>query len=78
MCHRGICASDKDSVVMMKLGPILAPLVKAYLKLYVGTHQEKDFFGLRDFYRYVSLHNIIQIWTCDEGKRSFMDLSQQY
>ena len=47
---RGICSTDK--VALQVIEPIIPALAKAYLDLY--KKQEKQFFGLRDYYRYAT------------------------
>ena len=47
---RGICSTDQ--VALQVIEQIIPALAKAYLDLY--KKQEKQFFGLRDYYRYVT------------------------
>ena len=50
---RGICV-DK-ATVENHLDPLVRPLAEAYLQLYDDAIKEKrEFFGLRDFYRYAN------------------------
>ena len=49
----GICSNKKDDPVRRKLEPFFEPLAKAYKR--ICSIQEREFFGLRDFYRLVRL-----------------------
>ena len=44
---RGICATDR--LVLKLMEPILDSLARAYLALY--EEQDRQYFGLRDYYR---------------------------
>jgi len=46
---RDICS--KDPIVQLHMDRYVSPLANAYLDLYKSTMKEKEFFGLRDFYR---------------------------
>ena len=49
---RGICLSEEDNnTVRDMLEPYFQPLAEAYAS--VCLKQDRQFFGLRDFYRYV-------------------------
>lgn len=52
---RGICSNTSNDPVLLRLSPLLRPLCEAYQA--VCDKLKKDFFGLRDFYRYVVLCN---------------------
>ena len=47
---RGICSNEKDDPVKDKLDVFFSPLSKAYME--ICKKQTREFFGLRDFYRY--------------------------
>ena len=44
----GICGKDNDQI-RTKLKPYFKRLAEAYQYIYI--HQDREFFGLRDFYR---------------------------
>ena len=46
---RGICSNEDNDPVKRNLEPYFQPLADAYA--YICTNQERQFFGLRDFYR---------------------------
>ena len=46
---RGICSNEEDNPVSDMLEPYFKPLAEAYAS--VCQKQERQFFGLRDFYR---------------------------
>ena len=48
---RGICSNKMNDPVKLKLEQYFNPLAKAYLT--VCKRQKREFFGLRDFYRYL-------------------------
>lgn len=48
---RGICSNKKDDPVRERLEEYFKPLAKSYLN--ICNKQHRQFFGLRDFYRYV-------------------------
>ena len=48
---QGICHNEK---VSRRLSCYFEPLAKAYNE--ICKHQKKQFFGLRDFYRYMYIH----------------------
>ena len=48
---RGICSNKKDDPIREKLDGLFDPLAEAYHA--ICSKQKKDFFGLRDFYRYI-------------------------
>ena len=45
----GICSNREDDPVKARLKQYFEPLSEAYMKIY--KKQERQFFGLRDFYR---------------------------
>ena len=48
---KGICSKDSNDHISSKLESFFEPLAKAYTRI---CHlQEREFFGLRDFYRLV-------------------------
>ena len=47
---RGICSNETNDPVRDKLESLFGPLSKAYMK--ICKTQQREFFGLRDFYRY--------------------------
>jgi len=54
-CHfinRGICSTEEKDPVRDKLEPFFVPLAQAYME--ISEKQPREFFGLRDFYRYGS------------------------
>ena len=56
---RGICSNQDNDRVREKLEGLFVPLSEAYYA--ICKKQEKDFFGLRDFYRCV-------VFMCISGK----------
>ena len=46
--HREITT---DRLVQKKISPYVLPLAEAYLVLYNSAPENREFFGLRDFYR---------------------------
>ena len=50
LCVRGICSTEEKDLVRNKLEPFFAPLAQAYME--ISKRQPREFFGLRDFYRY--------------------------
>ena len=48
---KGICSNKKNDPIRMKLEMYFGPFSKAYTN--VCKKQEREFFGLRDFYRLV-------------------------
>ena len=56
----GICSNKEDDPVKARLKQFFKPLSEAYMQ--ICKKQDREFFGLRDFYRYVcSLHIIWHI-----------------
>ena len=49
---RGICSSSSDDQVCERLKCLFEPLAKAYEQVCKDQAKDKEFFGLRDFYRY--------------------------
>ena len=58
---RGICSNQDNDRVREKLEGLFVPLSEAYYA--ICKKQEKDFFGLRDFYRCVLLMYMVN-FTC--------------
>ena len=50
----GICSNKVDDPVKARLKLYFKPLSEAYMKICKNQHRE--FFGLRDFYRYPTLN----------------------
>ncbi|XP_077980129.1 E3 ubiquitin-protein ligase rnf213-alpha-like [Glandiceps talaboti] len=50
---RGICSSHGSGMILSLVQPIFSALASAYLEIY--TNQEREFFGLRDFYSLVKM-----------------------
>ena len=48
---RGICSTDEATQLLLE--PFIPGMAKAYLEIYNSRDREREFFGLRDFYRYV-------------------------
>jgi len=46
---RGICSNQEDDPVKRRLEVYFEPLAEAYIE--ICKKQEREFFGLRDFYR---------------------------
>ncbi len=46
---KGICSNDEKDPIRQRLEPYFKPFAKAYKS--ICKEQEKEFFGLRDFYR---------------------------
>ena len=52
-CARGICSNDESDPIRQYLKPLLELLAKSYLDIVRSqTGEGKEFFGLRDFYRF--------------------------
>ena len=52
--YRGICTSDGNSKVHKDLDCFFEPFANAYIKIcQEQTNANHEFFGLRDFYRYL-------------------------
>ena len=49
--NRGICATNVE--VFQKIKVLLPQLAEAYKAVFGANQQKREFFGLRDFYRYV-------------------------
>ena len=49
---KGICGKENNDQIRRKLDPYFTPLAKAYQTIY--EKQKREFFGLRDFYRFVN------------------------
>ena len=48
----GICSDQKDNTIIKELGAYFESLAQAYQDVCrENTQREKEFFGLRDFYR---------------------------
>ena len=58
---RSICSNKKSDPVREILEPFFTPLADAY-KI-ICKMQEREFFGLRDFYRYLKLISCIIYYT---------------
>lgn len=52
---KGICSNKDDDTVTSKLQVLFVPLAEAYHTIVQETGRKKDFFGLRDFYRYTDI-----------------------
>ena len=50
---RGICSNEKNDPIREILQPYFKCLAEAYIS--ICSKQEREFFGLRDFYRYDTL-----------------------
>lgn len=48
---RGICGKEANDQIKSKLEPYFRPLAEAYKA--ICDQQKREFFGLRDFYRFV-------------------------
>ena len=46
----GICSNEPDDPIKRTLQPYIGPLSEAYMEI-IHQQEEKEFFGLRDFYR---------------------------
>ena len=51
---RGICSTDEATQLLLE--PFISGMAKAYLEIYNSRDREREFFGLRDFYRYVYVY----------------------
>ena len=57
MVCSGICSNLEEDQVRDYLDPIMKPLADAYLRILKRQEgKRKEFFGLRDFYRYACCH----------------------
>lgn len=52
---KGICSNKDDDSVTGKLQVLFEPLAAAYQAIAREKGKKKDFFGLRDFYRYTNI-----------------------
>ena len=50
---KGICSNRDDDPIRQRLEKYFKPLAQAYIG--ICENQEREFFGLRDFYRYSEL-----------------------
>lgn len=48
---KGICSNKVNDPVRGRLEPYFRPLAEAYIE--ICEKQSREFFGLRDFYRYI-------------------------
>ena len=49
----GICSNKDEDPIKIQLRKYFQPLSKAYLRICrISEEQKRQFFGLRDFYRY--------------------------
>ena len=48
---KGICSNKENDRIRSKLESFFEPLAKAYIN--ICKKQEREFYGLRDFYRFV-------------------------
>ena len=48
---RGICSNQNDDEIRANLEEFFKPFATAYLS--IREKQDREFFGLRDFYRYI-------------------------
>ena len=48
---KGICSNEDNDPIKIKLERYFSKLAKAYMA--ICKKQEREFFGLRDFYRYI-------------------------
>ena len=53
----GICSNKEDDPVKARLKHFFKPLSEAYME--ICKKQDREFFGLRDFYRYVMLYDFV-------------------
>lgn len=61
MVCRGICSNLEDDPVRDFLDPIMEDLADAYLRILKKQEgKRKEFFGLRDYYRYIYYNLIIR------------------
>ena len=60
MVCRGICSNLEEDPVRDYLDPIMEDLAEAYLGILKKQEgKRKEFFGLRDFYRYACCHLVM-------------------
>ena len=57
---RGICSNEDNDRVRERLEGLFAPLSEAYYE--ICKQQKRDFFGLRDFYRFVLYSQLCVIY----------------
>lgn len=50
---KGICGKEDNDQIKKKLDPYFTPLAQAYQD--ICGKQDREFFGLRDFYRLVNI-----------------------
>ena len=55
---KGICSNQKDDPIVGFLQIFFRPFAKAYKK--ICQKQGREFFGLRDFYRFVQNHSYMK------------------
>ena len=56
----GICSNKEDDPVKARLKQFFEPLSEAYME--ICKKQDREFFGLRDFYRFVEPLYIMTVW----------------
>ena len=54
---RGICSNEENDPVKKRLDRFFSPLADSYIQ--ICKAQERQFYGLRDFYRYFVLTNLL-------------------
>ena len=60
MICRGICSNLEEDQLRDYLEPIMEDLADAYCRILAKQEgKRKEFFGLRDFYRYACCHLVI-------------------
>ena len=59
--YRGICSTEDEDRVRNELERFFLPLAQAYLT--ICNQQNREFFGLRDFYRLLQC-SIVHTSTC--------------
>ena len=56
---KSICSNKKDDPVKARLEQYFRPLSEAYMT--ICMKQDREFFGLRDFYRYINIYLRVQM-----------------
>ena len=58
---KGICSNVSSDPIRKHLEPYFKPFARAFKK--ICSKQEREFFGLRDFYRSIIVNNVIHFCT---------------
>ena len=74
MVCRGICSNLEEDQVRDYLDPIMEDLADAYLRILAKQEgKRKEFFGLRDFYRYACCHLVLHDYLTSSQMNDVID-----